>query len=95
MDLAQEHLQPDINSPVRHLYEHYFEDAATEIRMKGRTNEYWPQSMSIEILIGRIEITFNSVDSFHVCHLTGVNLIWLKCLFKRNSVNFFPYEYFE
>ena len=39
MDLAQEFLQPDINRPVRYLYEHYFDDAATEIRLKGGTDE--------------------------------------------------------
>ena len=39
MDLAQEFLQPDINRPVRYLYEHFFEDAATEIRLKGGTEE--------------------------------------------------------
>jgi RNA polymerase sigma factor (sigma-70 family) len=39
MDLAQEFLQPDINRPVRYLYEHYFEDTATEIRLKGGTDE--------------------------------------------------------
>lgn len=39
MDLAQEFLQPDINRPVRYLYEHFFEDAATEIRLRGGTDE--------------------------------------------------------
>lgn len=39
MDLAQEFLQPDINRPVRYLYDHYFADAATEIKMKGGTEE--------------------------------------------------------
>jgi RNA polymerase sigma factor (sigma-70 family) len=39
MDLAQEFLQPDINRPVRYLYEHYFEDAATEIRLRGGSDE--------------------------------------------------------
>ena len=28
MDITQEFLLPDINKPVRYLYEHYFEDAA-------------------------------------------------------------------
>ena len=39
MDITQEFLLPDINKPVRHLYEHYFEDAATEIRLRGGTDE--------------------------------------------------------
>ena len=39
MDLAQEFLQADINRPVRYLYDHYFEDAATEIRLKGGSDE--------------------------------------------------------
>jgi RNA polymerase sigma factor (sigma-70 family) len=39
MDLAQEFLQPDINRPVRYLYDHYFEDAAMEIRMRDGSDE--------------------------------------------------------
>ena len=39
MDLAQEFLQPDINRPVRYLYEHYFEDAATEIKLRGGSDD--------------------------------------------------------
>src|SRR6476469_8330236 len=39
MDLAQEFLQPDINRPVRYLYDHYFADAATEIRLKGGSED--------------------------------------------------------
>jgi RNA polymerase sigma factor (sigma-70 family) len=39
MDLAQEFLQSDINRPVKYLYDHYFEDVATEIRFKGGTDE--------------------------------------------------------
>jgi RNA polymerase sigma factor (sigma-70 family) len=39
MDIAQEFLQPDINRPVRYLYDHYFEDTVTEIRLKGGTDE--------------------------------------------------------
>jgi RNA polymerase sigma factor (sigma-70 family) len=39
MDLAQEFLQPDINRPVRYLYEHYFEDAAKEIRLRGGSDD--------------------------------------------------------
>src|SRR6187200_496923 len=39
MDLTREFLQPDINRPVRYLYEHYFEDAATEIRLRGGSDE--------------------------------------------------------
>lgn len=39
MDLAQEFLQPDINRPVRYLYDHYFDVAATEIRLKGGTED--------------------------------------------------------
>ena len=39
MDLAQEFMQPDINRPVRYLYEHYFEDAATEIKLRGGSDD--------------------------------------------------------
>ena len=39
MNLAQEFLQPDINRPVRYLYEHYFEDAATEIKLRGGSDD--------------------------------------------------------
>jgi RNA polymerase sigma factor (sigma-70 family) len=39
MDLAQEFLQPDINRPVRYLYDHYFADAATEIRLRGGSED--------------------------------------------------------
>ena len=39
MDLAQEFLQPDINRPVRYLYDHYFDVTATEIRLRGGTDE--------------------------------------------------------
>jgi RNA polymerase sigma factor (sigma-70 family) len=39
MDLAQEFLQPDINRPVRYLYEHYFEDTATEIKLRGGSDD--------------------------------------------------------
>src|SRR5688500_3933555 len=39
MDLVRDFLQTDINRPVRYLYEHYFEDAATAIRLKGGTDE--------------------------------------------------------
>ena len=35
MELTQQFLQPDINRPVRYLYEHYFESAAAEIRRRG------------------------------------------------------------
>ena len=39
MDLVRDFLQTDINRPVRYLYEHYYEDAATAIRLKGGTDE--------------------------------------------------------
>ena len=39
MDLAQEFLQQDINRPVRYLYDHYFEDTATEIRLRGGSDD--------------------------------------------------------
>lgn len=39
MELTQQFLQPDINKPVRYLYEHYFEAAATEIRLRGGRDE--------------------------------------------------------
>ena len=39
MDLAQEFLQPDINRPVSYLYDHYFADAVTEIRLRGGSED--------------------------------------------------------
>src|SRR5690349_11925365 len=39
MDLTQEFLQADINRPVRYLYDHYFDDAATEIRLRGGSED--------------------------------------------------------
>jgi len=39
MDLAHELLQPDINRPVRYLYDHYFDDAVTEIKLKGGSED--------------------------------------------------------
>ena len=39
MDIVQDFLQADINRPVRYLYEHYYADAATEIRLKGGSEE--------------------------------------------------------
>src|SRR5688572_17212733 len=80
MDITQEFLLPDINKPVRHLYEYYFEDAATEIRMRGGTDEDAADMFqeAVLILIDKIKSGKFREESSNKTFLIGiVRNLWL------------------
>ena len=80
MDLVQEFLQPDINRPVRYLYDHYFEDAATEIRLRGGTDEDAADIFqeAVLILIEKIKTGKFRLESSVKTFLVGIaRNLWL------------------
>ena len=87
MDIVQELLHQDINRPVRYLYEHYFETACQEIRMRGGTDEDAADMFQegVLILIEKIKTgTFRGESSVKTFLVGIVRNLWLHERRTRN-----------